>query len=632
MTTIAAALGVADGLLREPRAGEVTLEIGAAALPVLADRIVSGLGGRLMSLFATDERQASGRFVVHHVWSLPQHRTFLHLAASIEPETPSFPSIAASHPAANWFEREVMDFFGLVPEGHPNPARVALHDDWPEDAWALRKDFPDDRVEPRVAGDFHPFRPVTGEGVFQVPVGPVHAGIIEPGHFRFGVAGEPILYLQLRLFYVHKGTEKRFERLPWRHGVFLAESISGDTSVGHGLAYAHAIERLAGIEVPPRARALRVVLLELERMYNHIADIGGVATDVAFTVAASRAQALREGLVRLQDECFGTRLMRGVVALGGVSRDVVSENGLRTHLERFEKDFENLFTVLIDAGSFTDRVDGTGILTHQAARDLGIVGMAARASGVDTDLRRDHPHDAYEGLRFEVPVEAGGDVRARLMIRAREVEQSLSIVRQVLDAMPGSGAPLVAPLPPQLPPRASALGWVEAWRGPCTHWVATDARGEIARVNALPRQRAFRDPTRRLAAGSADRCAALDAGRLESPAGPADAGGLARRRRPRCGAARGGRDPGERTGGRSRDRRSLPQGPGARDLAQGAARRPRRLDRRDAGDPEAGRRTGSVRLASPGCRPARSRRRPAASCGSSGSIPRAGRAESPKTG
>jgi Ni,Fe-hydrogenase III large subunit/Ni,Fe-hydrogenase III component G len=485
VSTVSAALGVADWVVREPRAGELTLEAEAAALPAFADRVVLGLGGRLMSLFASDERRAAGRFVVHHVWSLPQHRTFLHIAAPIDPAAPSFPSIAATHPAANWFEREVMDFFGLVADGHPNPARVALHDDWPEGAWPLRKDFPDDRIVPRVAGAFHPFRPVTGEGVFQVPVGPVHAGIIEPGHFRFGVAGEPILYLQLRLFYVHKGIEKRFERLPWRHGVFLAESISGDTSVGHALAYAHAIERLAGIEVPPRARALRVVLLELERMYNHTADIGGVATDVAYTVAASRAQALREYLLRLQDELFGTRLMRGVVALGGLRRDVLPQglDALRKHLDAFETEFDDLFTSLIDSGTFTDRVDGTGILPQQAARDLGIVGTAARASGLDMDFRRDHPHGAYDSVQFEVPVEEGGDVRARLMVRAREVEQSLSIVRQVVDAMPSqSEGPLAAGLPRQLPARASALGWVEGWRGPCTHWIATDEQGEMTRV------------------------------------------------------------------------------------------------------------------------------------------------------
>ena len=216
-----------------------------------------------------------------------------------------------------------MDFFGLVPEGHPNPTRVALHDDWPDGAWALRKDFPYDAVVPRVPGDFHPFRPVTGEGVFQVPVGPVHAGIIEPGHFRFGVAGEPVLYLQLRLFYVHKGTEKRFERLPWRHGLFLAESISGDTAVGHALAYAHAIERLAGVD-GARSRPRRC---------GWCCWSWSASTTTRQTSARWRPtwrspcrrvgrRRLREGLVRLQDRLFGTRLLRGTIALGGVKRDL----------------------------------------------------------------------------------------------------------------------------------------------------------------------------------------------------------------------------------------------------------------------------------------------------------------------
>jgi Ni,Fe-hydrogenase III large subunit/Ni,Fe-hydrogenase III component G len=483
VTPVAAALGVADGAVVELRSGELVLEAEAASIPELSDRTVSGLGGRLMSLFASDERDRDGgRFLLHYVWSLPSRGTFLRISAPVDGSAASFPSIAARHPSANWFEREVQDFFGLSPEGHPNPAPVALHDDWPEGAWALRKDFPDDRVVPRARGGGHPFRPVIGEGVFQVPVGPVHAGVIEPGHFRFGVAGEPILYLQVRLFYVHKGIEKRFERLPWRHGLFLAESISGDTAVGHALAYAHAIERLAGITVPPRARSMRVALLELERIYNHTADIGALATDVAFTVAASRAQALREGIVRLNDRSFGTRLLRGTVAIGGVTRDLTLErrHAILAHLAEFEREFDDLITLLIDAGTFTDRVDGTGILPAQAAQDLGIVGIAARASGVDADFRRDHPHDAYEGLRFDVPVEHGGDVRARLMIRAREVEQSLSILRQVLEALPDTA--IVAPVTEQLPASRSALGWVEAWRGPCTHWVTTDERCRIARV------------------------------------------------------------------------------------------------------------------------------------------------------
>jgi Ni,Fe-hydrogenase III large subunit len=323
---------------------------------------------------------------------------------------------------------------------------------------------------------------VTGEGVFQVPVGPVHAGIIEPGHFRFGVAGEPVLYLQLRLFYVHKGVEKRFERLPWRHGIFLAESISGDTAVGHSLAFAHAVERLAGCEVPPRARRLRVVLLELERIDNHLADIGAIATDVAFSVPAAHAQLLRERLVALQERLFGSRLLRGTVAVGGVKADLsnAGREELLAHVGRLKPDFESLVTLLIDSGSFTDRVDGTGTLPKDAARDLGVAGLAARASGLDEDLRRDHPHDDYETLAFDVPVEEGGDVRARLMVRAREVEQAIRILSQALRALPDS--PVTATLPAELPASSAALGWAEGWRGPCLHSVETDARGALARV------------------------------------------------------------------------------------------------------------------------------------------------------
>jgi Ni,Fe-hydrogenase III large subunit len=319
-------------------------------------------------------------------------------------------------------------------------------------------------------------------GVFQVPVGPVHAGVIEPGHFRFGVAGEPVLYLQLRLFYVHKGTEKRFERLPWRHGIHLAESVSGDTAVGHALAFAHAVERLAGCEVPPRARRLRAVLLELERLYNHLADVGAIATDVAFAVPAAHAQLLRERLVSLQERLFGSRLLRGTVAIGGVKADLPERGAaeLRSHLARLRTGFESLVTLLIDSGSFTDRVDGTGVLPKEAARDLGVVGLAARASGIDEDLRRDHPHDAYEALRFEVPVEEGGDVRARLMVRAREVEQSLGILDQALATLPDS--PLRTKPPAELPALSGSLGWAEGWRGPCLHWVETDARGALTRV------------------------------------------------------------------------------------------------------------------------------------------------------
>ena len=242
----------------------------------------------------------------------------LHSArAGVRRRSPQFISLTNALPAVNWQEREIQDLFGLKLEGHPNPRRCALHDDWPE-VYPLRKDFDLHTVLPPFTGERHKFREVEGEGVFQVPVGPVHAGIIEPGHFLFSVAGEPVLYLQIRLFYTHKGTEKLFENMPVTHGVRLAESISGDSSFAHATAFCHAVERAANVEAPPRARALRTVCLELERVYNHIADIGAIATDVAFVVANAHAMRLKERVLRLNEQLTGNRLLRGMAALGGV--------------------------------------------------------------------------------------------------------------------------------------------------------------------------------------------------------------------------------------------------------------------------------------------------------------------------
>ncbi len=196
---------------------------------------------------------------------------------------------------------------------------MALHDNWPE-VHPLRKDFPLRDALPPFEGERHVYRPTLGEGVFQIPVGPVHAGIIEPGHFNFAVAGEPILYLQLRMFYTHKGTEKLFEDLPIHRAVFLAESISGDSAFSHGTAFCQAIENAAAIEVPLRARVMRTILLELERVYNHIADIGAIAMDVGFVVANAHAGRLRETMVRLNEALTGSRLLRSMVSIGGVRR------------------------------------------------------------------------------------------------------------------------------------------------------------------------------------------------------------------------------------------------------------------------------------------------------------------------
>jgi len=276
-----------------------------------------GQGCRLALVFAEDRTAAEGCDYLYYVWEQPRNPRYLVLRTPIPAKAPVFPSLAAEIPAVNWQEREIQDWFGLVAVGHPNPRRVALHDNWP-DVHPLRKSFAIDTVLPPFEGERHVYRPTLGEGVFQIPVGPVHAGIIEPGHFNFAVAGEPILYLQLRMFYVHKGIEKRFEQLPMGHAVALAESISGDSSFSNGVAFCQALEDAAGAEIPERARRIRTILLELERIYNHIADIGAIATDVGFVIANAHASRLREMILCLNEELTGSRLLRGLIVAAGI--------------------------------------------------------------------------------------------------------------------------------------------------------------------------------------------------------------------------------------------------------------------------------------------------------------------------
>jgi len=434
---------------------------------------------RLVSVFADDVRETEKVFHLYYVFALDADRVFFILCAPVPPENPAFASLANAIPAVSWQEREIQDLFGLKLIGHPNPRRCALHDDWP-DVHPLRKDFDLRTQLPPFEGERHKLREVEGEGVFQVPVGPVHAGIIEPGHFRFSVAGEPVLYLQLRLFYTHKGTEKLFEQLPLAHGVQLAESISGDSGFAHATAFCHAVERAAGVEAPPRARALRTLCLELERIYNHIADIGAIATDVAFTVANMHAMRLKERVLRLNEQLTGNRLLRGMVCPGGVRRDW-DGNQLRALAElpaALEPEFNSLVELIENSSSTRDRLEGTGTLTPEIAHDLGIVGIAGRASGFDHDLRRDFPHAAYDRVRFRVPVYQVGDVEHRMQVRIDEVRESLAIIRQLAAGL--SDGPCRVAVG-DLPAGRTALGWVEGWRGEIFHWIRTAPGNRLAR-------------------------------------------------------------------------------------------------------------------------------------------------------
>ncbi|HWM80190.1 MAG TPA: formate hydrogenase, partial [Methylomirabilota bacterium] len=360
------------------------------------------------------------------------------------------------------------------------PRPLVRHGFWPADFFPLRKDA--------LAGEFaddgrpFPFVEVGGEGVYEIPVGPVHAGVIEPGHFRFSVVGETIINMRARLYYTHKGTEKLFEGRAPVAGLELAERVSGDTTAGHSMAYCQALEALGGTVVPDRARYLRVVLLEMERLYNHVADFGMIANDTGFAVAHSHCFRIRERLLRLNKRLTGSRLLRGGVVPGGVGHDLPPDLDLPAEVGGALADFEEIVALSLASSLVQDRLEGTGMLTARTARDHGVLGYVARASGIDADLRRDHPFAAYGDLSFRVPVFTSGDVKARTLVRVEEARESARLIRQAVESMPEG--PLAAPLG-ALPAFEPGWGMVEGWRGAIIHWVMADAGGALYRVKIM---------------------------------------------------------------------------------------------------------------------------------------------------
>src|SRR5437016_3569704 len=376
-----------------------------------------------------------------------------------------------------------LDRIAAVVAGHPDLRRLALHQFWPAGYHPLRRDTTL-RDDFRDEGQPFPFRRVEGEGIFEITVGPVHAGIIEPGHFRFSVQGETIVNLETRLGFVHKGTEKLFEALPLDQTPRLAERISGDTSVGHALAHCQALEALAGCDVPRRARWLRVVLLELERLYNHVADVGMIVNDTGFAFGHSHCFRIREALLRLNDLVAGHRLLRGAVVPGGVTGPVerASLAPLAATVEALVTEFLEIARLCLDNMTVLERLQGTGRLFTRTAREMQVVGLVGRASGIDADLRRDAPFAAYGELGVRAAVYDTGDVWARTLVRVDEIRESARLIRAATAGMPEG--PTRGPLPP-LPAGGHAFGLVEAWRGPIWHWVLAEAPTKLARVKVV---------------------------------------------------------------------------------------------------------------------------------------------------
>jgi Ni,Fe-hydrogenase III large subunit len=381
------------------------------------------------------------------------------------PPSRRYDALSATLPQAQAFERSILEEHGIVPEGHP----------WPK---PLRRHAAGDR---EAATSF--FR-VEGSGVHEVAVGPVHAGIIEPGHFRFQCHGEKVLHLEIQLGYQHRGAEELFLRAGPALRSVLVESIAGDTAVGHALAHAGAMECLGGLDAPLEAQSLRGIALELERIANHAGDLGALCGDVGFLPGAAWLGRLRGEFLNMLLEISGNRFGRSLVIPGGVrfAAAGILRDGLLERLDPLERDFAEVSEIVLETTSVVSRFEQSGILTREAAEELGVVGPPARASGCDRDVRRDHPSGIYRFAHVPVALQDAGDVMARAVLRRTEVHRSIQFVRDHLREM--RGGPLRVP-PASARPDACVVSLVEGWRGEIAHLALTDPGGTLAQYRVV---------------------------------------------------------------------------------------------------------------------------------------------------
>ncbi|MEK7539649.1 MAG: NADH-quinone oxidoreductase subunit C [Patescibacteria group bacterium] len=437
---------------------------------------------RVSNYFATDERVQSKGFGLYLIWSVDAEKSILILRTVVPEQSSEYHSLAALSVAAARYERDIWDMFGLIPSNHPELKSVIAHSDWPTDFFPLRKDVawnapvkrtPDARP--------YPFKRYEGEGIYEVPVGPIHAGVIEPGHFRFQVAGEPIQNLEIRLGWKHRGVEKLFEHLPQDKWLHLSEQISGDNSIAHSAGLCAAVEDAAGVTIPIRAQWLRMIFLELERVNTHLHDLANMNVGIGCNFGASQLWRLREQLLELNRELTGSRFLRGVNTLGGVKQDLTQDqqHRLLAELKRIAAEMNEILKIVLAMPSALDRLETTGLLKKQVAEDLGVVGVGARASGIHIDARRDFPTWQYAKIQFTVPVRKEGDVLARFLLRRDELLESIHIIEQCLSGLKQAGE-----IQTSVDLNPNSFGWscVESNRGELQYVVMTDSQGKINRV------------------------------------------------------------------------------------------------------------------------------------------------------
>ena len=471
-------------------------------------------GGRLVALWGSDGRDRGEGFAVHAALALQSGL----IVATLPLAGENFPDVSDIFPCANRMQRAVGDLFGVRAGSAADQRKWLRHAAWPEDVFPLRKDFKDDsdlRVpgssnpeirttinqrrtavnerraaidDPRITNhnprpvDDYPFVQVGGEGVHEIPVGPVHAGTIEPGHFRFSIVGEGVLRLEERLGYKHKGIEKRFEQMTLAEGAKLAGRVSGDSTVAYAWAYAMAVEAVTGITPPPRALWLRALLLERERVGQHLWDLGFLGNDAGFGFGLAQFSRLREDWLRASNAWFGHRYLMDAIVPGGVARDIDAAGiaGMRRDIEALGAAVATLREIYVNHAGLQDRFVDCGRIRQDQAARLGLTGLAGRASGIASDLRVRLPPAPYDRLGVNIAVRTGGDVAARATVRVDEIIESLRLIGAILDGLPGGAIAVRVPVALD---NAFGIGWVEGWRGEVLIALETGADNRIRRLH-----------------------------------------------------------------------------------------------------------------------------------------------------
>lgn len=450
----------------------------AAPLWLSLGQAIHGQGGRLMGLWGEDRRAAEGCFLVHGAFLFEQG--LLLAEQEVNAARPETPSLAAIFPAANRMERTLYDLLGIRAQGLADQRPWLRHQAWPEDQFPLRADFTGSDLG-SAGDDRYAFVPVSGAEVHEIPVGPVHAGTIEPGHFRFQVLGEEVLRLEAHLGYTHKGTERLFQGRDIAGGARLAGRVSGDSTVAYGWVYARAVEQILALTPPSRAQWLRALCLERERLANHLGDLGALGNDAGLAFALTQFSRLKEDFLRDQERYFGHRYLMDRIAPGGVAFDLDARQcaALRGAGRALGVAVARLQEILAEHGGLRDRVVTLGRIPPPLAADLGMMGVAGRASGQAWDLRVQFPQPPYDALDVRMALESDGDVAARMAVRFAEITESLRLQDQILDALPAGETLLpVAGLP------ADGVGaaWVEGWRGEILLWLRME-KGRITRCH-----------------------------------------------------------------------------------------------------------------------------------------------------